>query len=183
MGSHASTPDTLIRGASPAEMWSALFASREARSYRDMCVICHDRLSSLDYVKTTCCEQDYHLTCLAEWVVLNPTCPMCRSVFRTNLQRTLYRRSRLRVPLSTRVPCVVKCLHRVFGVYVHVTPQRHVQFTVAKVPVYTITRPIVWVDDGDIYIIDDDADGHPIVVSRRSKPTPPPTTPLRTHNV
>jgi len=182
MGSHASTPNTSIRGASPADIWSALCASREARSYRDMCVICHDKLSPIDYFKTTCCHQDFHLTCLAEWCLLNPTCPMCRRAIRTNLKRTLYRRSCLRVPLSTRVP-YVKCLHRVFGVYVHITPQRHVQFTVATVPVYTITRPIVWVNDGDIYIIDDDTDGDPIVVSLGSKPTPPPTTPLRTHNV
>ena len=44
---------------------------------KDICCICLDKLNK--NIKTLPCNHKFHITCLNQWILSNPTCPMCRS--------------------------------------------------------------------------------------------------------
>lgn len=44
---------------------------------KDICCICLDILN--ENIKTLPCKHKFHITCLNQWILSNPTCPMCRN--------------------------------------------------------------------------------------------------------
>ena len=44
---------------------------------KDICCICLDKLNN--NIKTLSCNHKFHITCLNQWILSNPTCPMCRT--------------------------------------------------------------------------------------------------------
>ena len=44
---------------------------------KDICCICLDKLNN--NIKTLSCNHKFHINCLNQWILSNPTCPMCRT--------------------------------------------------------------------------------------------------------
>ncbi|XP_044761291.1 RING-H2 finger protein ATL60-like [Coccinella septempunctata] len=61
----------------PLEEKKIKVENRTDESTDDNCTICMEGLKGL--VLTTKCEHDFHYTCINKWVVVNNTCPFCRS--------------------------------------------------------------------------------------------------------
>jgi Ring finger domain len=57
-------------------------AYNDPRLYSDICAICFAQPNSADEVRVTSCNHMYHITCLAQWLSGNTTCPTCRRQLR-----------------------------------------------------------------------------------------------------
>lgn len=44
---------------------------------KEICCICLDKLNN--NIKTLPCGHKFHINCLNEWILSNPTCPICRA--------------------------------------------------------------------------------------------------------
>ena len=44
---------------------------------KDICCICLDKLNN--NIKTLSCNHKFHINCLNQWILSNPTCPICRT--------------------------------------------------------------------------------------------------------
>jgi hypothetical protein len=50
------------------------------------CAICHERISFQELVrKLPGCSHSFHQTCIDDWLVQSPTCPLCRNNIRVSI--------------------------------------------------------------------------------------------------
>jgi hypothetical protein len=45
----------------------------------DSCSICDDTTDQTKFVQMTSCDHKFHLSCINQWIRINPTCPLCRA--------------------------------------------------------------------------------------------------------
>lgn len=53
------------------------------------CIICFDDLDDKSKTIILRCGHKFHDSCIFEWLVVNPTCPMCRHFFRIGLLKSI----------------------------------------------------------------------------------------------
>ena len=54
-------------------------------SCSNTCLICIDNFSEEDLVrKLQKCKHIYHKECIDKWIIKNPTCPICRTLYSTH---------------------------------------------------------------------------------------------------
>lgn len=46
-----------------------------------LCAICRDDVRHLDRMRMLPCGDDFHAHCIARWLKIHPSCPLCRTRF------------------------------------------------------------------------------------------------------
>lgn len=51
-----------------------------ATNYNDICAICLDNYKENDIISELDCNHIYHNKCISDWIIINNTCPQCRTI-------------------------------------------------------------------------------------------------------
>merc|ERR1719262_629019 len=49
------------------------------------CIICHEEITPNDDISTLPCQHEFHTDCIENWVAHNPSCPLCRTPYISEL--------------------------------------------------------------------------------------------------
>uniref|UniRef100_A0A8C4RCI4 RING-type domain-containing protein n=1 Tax=Erpetoichthys calabaricus TaxID=27687 RepID=A0A8C4RCI4_ERPCA len=68
-------------GLSPEQLESLPTKAFEGNSFLTTCSVCLATFSNGDLLRHLPCTHNFHVECIDQWLFVNSTCPVCRSVY------------------------------------------------------------------------------------------------------